>query len=366
MSVTCDVLVVGAGPAGLSTALMLSKNGFYTVVLEKGKTVGSHQTSYDITEGSRIEKIIDEMKIKPLKISPTSEWFSPNHNYILDSNIEDYYFKRGPEKNSLENILLKKLPKNVNIFYESRINSIDSCNNKIITVTTTSAQKKTTFMPKYVIGADGAGSDLRTKLHIQTKIYATFKGVGVVVQSKKQNEIPHAKIYFDEKLAPGGYIYSGSVGKESFFCVVIDDIFSKKTRLRKNLDKFLQQKGKAKIVVKNYFSGIGCSGIYKNNMKNVFFVGGAALYYDPFLGYGLNYAVESAYFAAQAIIKNNVKMYEKYNKEIEQEIKNMYAAREIWRKADNVFFDRLLKAFKGKIDKNEKQINRIIELFIED
>jgi flavin-dependent dehydrogenase len=366
MTITCEVLVVGAGPAGLSAALLLSKNGVSTVVLEKNKIPGHRQTFYDITEGSRIRKILNELKIKPQKISSISEWFSPNHSYILDSKIEDYYFKRGPEKDSIENILLKKLPKkNVTVLFASHIDTPEIKKKEVIEITVKTMREKTTIKPKYIIGADGAGSDLRSRLQINTKIYATFRGVGIVVESKKQDEIPHAKIYFDEQLAPGGYIYSGSVGNKSFFCVVIDDIFSKKIKLHKSLEKFLEQTVNRKITAKNYFGGFGTSGIYKNPFKNVLFVGGAALFCDPFFGYGLNYAVESAYTAAQAIIKNNIEMYRKYVKEIQLEIINLYKAREIWRKADNNFFNRLIQTLNDKHNVNCIEINQIIDLFNE-
>lgn len=367
MKLTCDVLIVGAGPAGLSAASILSKNGFTTVVLERNKTVGNQQTSYDITEGSRIQKILNEMGIKPLKKSPVSEWFSPNHNFILDSKIDDYYFKRGTEKDSIENILLKKLSKNyTKILFESHINTLELKKKQVTEVTVKTADKKINIKPKYIIGADGAQSDLRSKLRIEIKTYATFRGSGLVVESKEQDQIPHAKIYFDEQYAPGGYIYSGSIDNKSFFCVVIDDIFSEKIKLRENLQRFLKEKINGKIIAKNYFDGIGISGIHKNYFKNVFFVGGSALFYDPFLGYGLNYAIESAYVASQTIISNKLQMYKKYVKVTQQEIKKMYKIRQIWRKMDNAFFDRLLLALNGKYNnKNDTQINQIIDLLHE-
>ena len=362
----CDVLVVGAGPAGLSAALLLSKKGISTIVLERNKSPGSQQTSYDITEGSRIHDILNEMGIKPLKTSPISEWFSPNYNFILDSKIEDYYFKRGPEKDSIENVLFDKLPKkNVDVLFESHIDTLEIKKKQVTEVTTRTVHEKITVKPTYIISADGAESDLRNRLKIETEVYATFRGFGIVVESKKQDDIPHAKIYFDKQLAPGGYIYSGSVDNRSFFCVVTDDMFSKKIKLRENLEKFLEKKIKRKITAKTYFDGIGISGIHTNQVKNVLFVGGSALFYDPFLGYGLNYAIESGYYAAFAIIKNNIDEYKKYVKEIQKEIKGRCEAREIWRKADNIFFDRLIKALHGEYNPKDKEIIKIFDLFSE-
>jgi len=360
----CDVLVIGGGPAGLSSALMLSNKGFSTFILEKCKTVGPEHTKYDITEGHKIRKILDEIGIQPQKISSISEWFSPNYSYMLDSRIEDFYFKRGPRKDSLENILLKKLhEKNVDVFFESDINSIECKKKKICAVTTNTVHETITIKPKYVIGADGPESELRKRLKTETKIFVKFNGFGVVVETKKENAIPFAKIFFDEKLAPGGYVYSGSVGKEVFFCVVIDNIFSKKISFQENLEKILEKSMNIDFKIKNYFSGIGTSGISKSRIENVLFVGGAALFYDPFLGYGLNYAIESASVATQAITKNKIELYTIYTKKIQKEFRRLYFARETWRNANNKFFDRLIQTFNGKINRRDKKINKIIELF---
>lgn len=367
MKIECDVLVVGAGPAGLSAALLLSKNGISTIVLEKNKSLGSQQTSYDITEGSRIHNILNEMKIKPSKISRVSEWFSPNYNFILDSKIEDYYFKRGPEKDSIENILFDKLPKkNADVLFESHIDTLEIKKKQVTEVTAKTTHGKITVKPTYIISADGAESDLRNRLKIETEIYTTFRGFGIVVEPKKQDDIPHTKIYFNKEIAPGGYIYSGSVDNRSFFCVVIDDIFSKKIILRESLKKFLNQNVKGEIKAENYFDGIGISGTHKNHIKNILFVGGAALFNDPFFGYGLNYAIESAYTAAQAIKKNKMIIYTNYLKKIKQEFKEIYPARKIWKEANNKFFDELISNFYGKTITYNKKILKILELFGEE
>jgi len=349
MQIECDVLVVGAGPAGLATAVLLSKKGFTSAVIEKGKSVGLHNIKYDITEGNIISDILEKLEIKPDKISEKSEWISPNHSFILESDIKDFYFKRGSEKDSLENKLVEKIDKDITkIFLNSKINSYSlDKNGDVAKVEVISPDGKKEFLPKYIVVADGSNSELRKKLKIKTKIFATFRGLGILAESKEDDIIPYAKIYFNKDLAPGGYIYTGSVGKDVFSCVVIDDFFSD-VPLKRNLDTFFTEKFGDNLLIKGYFDGIGLSGVQDIISGNVMFIGGAALFHDPFLGYGLNYAIESAVVAVRAIEKEEEEIYIEYGKNLQKKFEEMKFAREIWRKADNNFFDELIITLDGK------------------
>ena len=364
--IECDVLVVGAGPAGLVPSVILSNKGHSVCILEKNQGSLSNNIKFDITEGQRIKNINDEIGIKENKKSNISEWFSPNHKFILESNIDDLYFKRGYDNDSLENKLISKIKKEkVRFFYKTKINSFKYSDNKITDVEIISDNKKYTINPKFLIISDGPESATRNKLKIKTHIYAKFIGYGMVIHTKKNNYISHTKIYFDQNLAPGGYLYSGSVGKETFFCIVADKKIIKTELIDQKLKSFINEKIKDKYKQISTFKGTGISGLVENNYENVFFTGGAALLNDPFLAYGLNYAIESAYYAAKAINNNKASIYTQYLKEIQNNFKDMSFSRKIWRNADNKFFDKLIKAFNGEYDMNDEKINSILELFDE-
>ena len=232
----CDVLVVGAGPAGLVSSVLLSKKGYSVYILEKKDNLLSQNGKYDITEGHKIKEILEEIGIEANKKSNISEWLSPNHKYILDSNIEDFYFKRGYDEDSLESKLSTKIKKeNAKFFYKSKIDSIHATDNNVNEVKIISNNKKYTIFPKFIIIADGPESETSQKLKIKKQIYAKFNGYGVIIHTEKNNYIPHAKIYFDKELAPGGYLYSGSVGKETFYCIETDEKNGKMDLLERNL-----------------------------------------------------------------------------------------------------------------------------------
>jgi flavin-dependent dehydrogenase len=364
MPIKCDVLIIGAGPAGLFAALILSNKGFSTIVIEKNENGVSNYSKYDITEGTQICEILNKYEVKPKKKSLISEWVAQNYSYILHSKIEDFYFKRGSEKDSLENLLFEKLNENfASVYFKSKVDSIKLKDKEVSEVNIDRYNKKIKIKPKYVIVADGPNSDFRKKMDLKTNIFAKFNGFGILIELDKNDIIPHAKIYFNQKIAPGGYIYSGSVGKEAFFCIFTDDLFNNKNLLKQHLKNFVKKNIKEDFTVKNYFDGTGKSGIQEVIISNVLFIGGAALFYEPFLGYGLNYAIESAYFAANSIEKNDFDIYSKYAEKVQQNFKDMFFAREIWRQADNNFFKKLIKSFNGEFNTNDNNINKISKLF---
>jgi flavin-dependent dehydrogenase len=355
----CDVLVIGGGPAGLITTLSLSNNGFSTIILEKKKTINNSTLKYDITEGNQIEKILKEFNIRPNKISHKSEWISPNNSYILESKIKDFYFRRWGGINSIETDLLKKVTESgSNVLFESKIKSVKIKNKNIERILTNNIS----ISPKYVVFAEGKTSRFERFLNINSKIFNKFIGFGAVIKSNIKDIIPHTKIYFDKKIAPGGYIYSGSVDFDTFFCVVIDADFTNSIDLKKNLESFIKSKMKDTKIC-NYFEGVGISGLKDTIKGNALLVGGNALFHDPFLGYGINFAIESGYYAALSIIHDKQEIYLDYTKAIQSRMEKMLFAREIMKKADNKFFDNLINALNGKNPDENSKFVELLDLF---
>ena len=74
-----DVVIVGAGPAGLATALKLKKlnKDLSVCILEKGAEIGAHILSGNVFETRALDELIPDWKEKgaPIKTKVTKEKF---------------------------------------------------------------------------------------------------------------------------------------------------------------------------------------------------------------------------------------------------------------------------------------------------
>ena len=87
MAIETDVLVVGAGPAGLAVAIALKRKGYQgrVVVLDKGRSPGSHVLSGAVMDPSGFKDLLteDELAKLPVEAHVTRESF----RFVLGSGL---------------------------------------------------------------------------------------------------------------------------------------------------------------------------------------------------------------------------------------------------------------------------------------
>ena len=264
---------------------------------------------------------------------------------MMESEVEDFYFLRGNKTGSIENFLTRNLEASgVKILSKVEIKRIKMMDKKIEKIQVSYNGTNTEIKPSFVVASDGTFSLLREKLNVKKKILARFKGVGILMEAKGENAIPNSRVYFDSNIAPGGYIYVGSVKRDVFFCLVVDYdlIKEKKNRLVSNLELFLDCEYKKLLdrwKFKNYFGGVGISGTLEVIHGNIVLTGGAALLHDPLLGYGLNYAIQSGYYAGLGICNGDLGIYDNFVKQISEDFKEKYFLRDALKKKGNGSLD---------------------------
>ena len=70
MDIETDVLIVGAGPAGLATAISLKRRGYpgRVVVIDKGRNVGSHVLSGAVIDPAGFRDLLTDEEIAKLPV----------------------------------------------------------------------------------------------------------------------------------------------------------------------------------------------------------------------------------------------------------------------------------------------------------
>lgn len=325
MAVECDVLVVGAGPAGSVVSLVCAKNGFETVLIEKNSEVGGHtRTKLDATADGELTKIIKKLRLKTENEVYTSRWYSPSGNcFVLRSNSPEYFFKRGTDYDSFEVSTSNQAGEaGCKIFLGAEIEGIKKTGSGFDTVLLKTDSGKIRIKPKILVAADGGTSMFHSFVHKSSNYR---KKIGYGCSGKFPIDADSSNIYFDAELLPGGYFYliTGRSGISSAGIVL--DSFKTKKSAKYHFYKFLKRNKNVARKIKspmNYFGGTGhIFDLDRHTYKNLVFVGDAAGLLDPFFGYGMTSAIVSGYHAGKYIklaIDDNLSLLEGYDSKIRE------------------------------------------------
>jgi|GEM_PF-4484961 len=359
-----DVLIIGAGAAGSTAALTASKNGKKTMIIEKNDRIGYKERKIDITESTHISEIIDKLNLRYLDTATYSAWHSENEKTDFISKVKDVFFLRGQDNDSIEVSSINQAKKyGAQVFTSVKITNIEK-SHKINKVTFQTNDQTITVAPKTIIDTTGNARFISNLHGATTTEKYTLAGYGITFNTITQ-EKPHTDIFLSKKYFPGGYFFYANVQGRSVACGVVNTHHSTKNNLVTSVDKFIQEIVSDKKTNIRYFSGIGkISKPKESEISNVLLAGEAGGFIDPLLGYGLNYAIYSGYWAAELASKNDnttiaKKEYAKKMEVISKTINDGYWLRNIFDKLTDKDFDRAI-SFVNKL-KKEKDLDEIIE-----
>lgn len=118
-----DVIIIGAGPAGLNSALYSSRAGLKTLVLEKTFVGGQAATTYEVDNYIGVEKC--DGATLAMKMEAQAKSFGAEIKYedVLDINIEEKRIKTGKNEYKAKAIILAMgaNPRTLGLENESRL-----------------------------------------------------------------------------------------------------------------------------------------------------------------------------------------------------------------------------------------------------
>lgn len=211
---TCDVLVVGAGPAGSGAAFSAAKHGAKTIIVDKKQVIGSPV---------ECGECIDPSLLKKFNVTIPKNIISTKQNgtvFTINKNIEITNTSKNWETITVDRNRLDKyfaylaVNAGAQIFANSEVINAKIDKNKVITkVILNTVRGKKTIVPKIVVAADGTNSIFgKIQKRIKLKNFEIGRTVSYEMTGLKLRWPDKVQIFFD---ALSGYGYGYIIPKSN-------------------------------------------------------------------------------------------------------------------------------------------------------
>jgi len=290
-----DAIVVGAGPAGATTARLLAQKGFKVLLIEKENL-------------PRPKLCAGAVSIRAKPYLP-NDWENAVINTVYGGNLgfkgEIYLSARCDkpvvkivERRSFDLYLtIKAKDEGVTVREGESFINFHSLRGDFTEVVTTKGVYKT----KYLIGADGALSKVLRVLGVKRK---TFLVCEALVETRIGNM---DEVFIDLGLVKWGYAWVFPHGEE-LVSVGIASLKREERNLKLLLRKYIENhsllKGKKIRSIKSWFLSPSRGGLFTGE-GNIFLVGEASGSVDALLGEGIYYSVWQAHLLAECLKSQN-------------------------------------------------------------
>jgi digeranylgeranylglycerophospholipid reductase len=212
-----DVLVVGAGPAGSTSAMYAAENGASVLLLDKKKEIGSPiQCAGFLPDASEVQALLHEARLPDtlknypescvLQRTDTQRIITPNCNIkefavrgtVLDRRRYDQFLAEQAARAGAE------------LMVKTRVTKIEGT-----TVETSGAFGKHTIKAKAIIGADGPNSFVAKSKGLALKPELKETSVALEYQVRNVDIDPFClEMYFGKEFVPGGYAWIFPEGQD--------------------------------------------------------------------------------------------------------------------------------------------------------
>ena len=361
------ILIVGAGPAGISTALFLAKKGVPSTVIDKAhfpreKICGDGLSGWVLRMLDRLDDTWAEGLIQEERRKTKDEgmglgswgirFYAPNMKSITIPYTNKYHPERAP------GIIIKRIHFDHFLFQKAKstklievIEGVEIKNARItsdeviLKGTENKTGKEVELSGELVVIADGAGSNLGQYLtgskkedqHHVTGIKTYYRGITETPGMKHPVEL-----FFLKSLLPGYFwIFPLPNGEANVGLGMRTDVMKKKgLRLKDELYRCIEQTPELKVRFKDaeQIHPIQAWGLPVGSKKRklsgqrFLLVGDAASLIDPFTGEGVGNAMNSGFHAAEHISEalQNHRFDEEFNQKYDRRVYS-----KLWKELQN-------------------------------
>lgn len=185
-----DVIIVGAGPAGLSCAQVTAHHGATTLVLERKKIIGQKICAGGITWNGLISKLkdISERSFATQYIFTKNQTFSISDTNPIIATVNRETLGQLMHKNALEAGATVRQ----NCY-------VTSCDDNILTFLNRDSGKSEQVKYGTLVGADGSSSTVRKHLHIPINDF------GIGINYMVDGDFPTMQWHLNSSLFGSGY-----------------------------------------------------------------------------------------------------------------------------------------------------------------
>jgi len=287
-----DVVVIGAGPAGLQAAIFLAERGFNPVVFEEHPIIGQPiQCGEGISVAALKEFSIPTSKsnICVKKLENCRLFFASRHEVLGD--IAAYTINRD----AFDQYLAERATNlGATILTSSKVENVIRDNNRLILKV--KGKKNLEYDCRILIIAEGYKAKITNNLGF-SKPLPLIKAFEYKIKGEWSEKL---EFYFDSRKYPFGYCWIFPKEDESNIGIVTTT-----QERKKRLDKFLKEKEISAKIIKKMGGSIPMHGpTEKLCDKNIMVVGDAAGMVNPIFYGGIRLAMTSGKIAGEIAEKN--------------------------------------------------------------
>lgn len=306
-----DVIIVGAGPAGLSCAAKLAQNGINTLVIERNSEIGPKVCAGGITWSGLI-KIIPQNLIE--RTFPSQYITTRFQNLRVDDTnpiIATVNRKRLGQ-------YMAEVAKthNATILTSSSLRTIDRKSISLINLKTKKTEK---YSYDFLVGADGSSSMVRRYLGIPSE------KAGIGINYEIEGYCKNMEWHLNDRFFKNGYGWIFPHSKTISIGAYIDKSGMSPSQLKKRLVVWANE-NEFDLSLEKCSAGLINYDYRGWQFGNVFLVGDAAGFASALTGEGIYPAIISGESAAQRILEplcslERIKRLEKKQKRFSSMVK---------------------------------------------